>query len=115
MPGLLFGISLCFFRGVTDFLPVGEAKDDEVLERGVESETSDEEERGMEHAFQGGGSDFFDVFPDGIGQDGPDGIGEDRQCMSDDFGSFSEMAATAPLYDGEGTHAEPELEGDDLS
>ena len=37
----------CFLYGklrVTDFLPVGEAKDDELLERGVQSETSDEDE-----------------------------------------------------------------------
>jgi hypothetical protein len=91
---------------VTDFLPVGEAKEDEVLERGVQSETSDEEERGMEHAFQAGGSDIFDVFADGIGEDG--------QCISDDFGSFSEMPETAPVYDGEGARAEPELAGDDF-
>ena len=56
----------CFLYGKlrrTDFLPVGEDKDDEVLERGVDSETSDEDERGMEDAFQGSfGDDDFDVF-----------------------------------------------------
>ena len=48
----------------TDFLPVGEEKEDEVLERGMQSETSDEEEAGIESAFQGGDGSIFDVFPD---------------------------------------------------
>ena len=88
---------------MTDFLPVGEEKEDEVLERGFESETSDEDERGMEYAFQGAGSDCLE------------GLGEDTVCMSDDFGAVSEMAGTASLYDGEGTHAEAEVLGDDFS
>jgi hypothetical protein len=56
----------CFLYGKlrrTDFLPVGDVKDDEVFERGVDSETSDEDERGMEDAFHGSfGDDDFDVF-----------------------------------------------------
>ena len=52
---------------------------------------------------KGGGSDIFDVFA------------EDQQCMSGDFGPLSEMAETAPLYDGDGTTAEPALLGDDFS
>ena len=36
----------------TDFLPVGEEKEDEVLERGYDSEDSgDDCERGLEYAF----------------------------------------------------------------
>ena len=36
----------------TDFLPVGEAQPDEVLERGLDSESSDEEDgAGLESAF----------------------------------------------------------------
>ena len=36
----------------TDFLPVGEAQPDEVLERGLDSESSDEEDgAGLEYAF----------------------------------------------------------------
>ena len=37
----------------TDFLPVGDEKEDEVLERGILSETSDEDEIGMEHIWYG--------------------------------------------------------------
>ena len=36
----------------TDFLPVGEAQPDEVLERGIDSESSDEDDGcGLEYAF----------------------------------------------------------------
>ena len=44
---------------MTDFLPVGEVAEEEVLERGLLSESSDSEEDGMYAAFQnplGGGS-----------------------------------------------------------
>jgi hypothetical protein len=54
----------CYLYGKlrrTDFLPVGEEKAGEVLERGFESETSDEEEACMEHAFQGH-CDIFSAF-----------------------------------------------------
>ena len=37
----------------TDFLPVGPEKADEVCLRGIDSETSDEDEIGMEDAFHG--------------------------------------------------------------
>ena len=94
----------CFLYGKlrqTDFLPVGEETTEEVLERGVESETSDEEEMGMEHAFQGGESDIFDV------SDNWDHA--NLQGMSDDFGSTPGLAELGPLYDSEITRAEPEL------
>ena len=42
----------CFLYGKlrqTDFLPVGEGKESEILERGVLSDTTDSEERGIEH------------------------------------------------------------------
>ena len=96
----------CFLYGklrVTDFLPVGEEKEDEVLERGFESETSDEDERGMEYAFQGAGADWAE------------GLGEDMVCMNDDFGAVSEMAGVASLYDGDRLQAEAEVLGDDFS
>ena len=45
----------CFLYGKlrrSDFLPVGEELDEEVLERGYESESSDEDdEGGLQHAF----------------------------------------------------------------
>ena len=87
----------CFLYGKlrrTDFLPVGEDKEDEVLERGFESETSDEEEKGMEHSFQGGGNDIFDVFQK-FGDDEP-------ERMNDDFPSSplqADTSDTSALYD----------------
>ena len=54
----------CFLYGKlrrTDFLPVGEERDGEVLDRGIQSQTSDEDDIGIEHAFNGGnGDDIFD-------------------------------------------------------
>jgi hypothetical protein len=97
----------CFLYGKlrqTDFLPVGDEKEGEVLERGVESETSDEDEKGMEHAFQGGGSDVFDV-SDNWGH-------ADLQVMNDDFGTTTGLAEMAPLYDGEECKPEPALDDD---
>ena len=53
----------CFLYGKlrqTDFLPVGEGIESEILERGVFSETSDSDEEGIE--FVGAGSDpYFSV------------------------------------------------------
>ena len=51
----------CYLYGKlrrTDFLPVGEEADDEVLERGCDSRTagSSSGDAGMEHAFKGGSS-----------------------------------------------------------
>ena len=61
----------------TDFRPIGEEKVGEVLERGVDSETSDGDEMGMDHVFQAGASDNFDV---------SDNCGDaDLQRMSDKF------------------------------
>ena len=54
----------CFLYGKlrrTDFLPVGPDQDDEVSERGIYSETSDEEEMGIEHSFNGAYGDIFDL------------------------------------------------------
>ena len=48
----------CFLYGKlrqTDFLPVGEGIESEIIERGVLSETSDSDEEGIE--FVGAGSD----------------------------------------------------------
>ena len=40
---------------------MGAERDGEVLDRGIESQTSDEDDIGMEHAFNGGtGDDIFD-------------------------------------------------------
>ena len=74
------------------------------LERAVESETSDEDEIGMEHigmasAFQDG---VFDTFGDNADED-PTGI-------TDDFGPC--VAEMASVWDGEVLHAEPALDGD---
>ena len=48
----------CYLYGKlrrSDFLPVGEEQEDEVLERGYYSLSSDDDEgRGLEYAFQGG-------------------------------------------------------------
>ena len=53
----------CFLYGKlrqTDFLPVGEGIESEIIERGVLSETSDSDEEGIE--FVGAGSDpYFSV------------------------------------------------------
>ena len=97
----------CFLYGKlrqTDFLPVGDEKEDEVLERGIESETSDEEEIGIEHigmesAFQDG---VFDTFEDNADET-PTGI-------TDDFGPC--VAEMACVLDDEVLHAEPPLEDD---
>ena len=55
----------CFLYGKlrqTDFLPVGEEKEDEVLERGYLSlSDSDEDGPGLEHAFSESIFDAFDV------------------------------------------------------
>ena len=59
----------CFLYGklrVTDFLPVGEPKEDEVTERGYLSASvaSDDDDFGMEYAFQGGGGVVDDTDSD---------------------------------------------------
>ena len=44
----------CFLYGKlrrSDFLPVGDAKEDELLERSLDSQSTDEEDFGMEQAF----------------------------------------------------------------
>ena len=58
----------CFLYGKlrrTDFLPVGEEKEEEVTERGYLSVSdNNEDDTGMEHAFQGGGRAFDDTESD---------------------------------------------------
>ena len=55
----------CFLYGKlrrTDFLPVGEEKEEEVVGRGYLSVSDDsEDDSGLEHAFQGGGGAFDDT------------------------------------------------------
>ena len=54
----------CYLYGklrVSDFLPAGEAKEDEVLERGCYSVSSDDSEGcGLEYAFQPDDSEYID-------------------------------------------------------
>ena len=74
------------------------------MQRGVESETSDEEEIGMEHigidnVFGGG---VFDAFAD----DGEEVV----TGITDDFGSH--VAEVAPVFDASVSNAEPVLERD---
>ena len=81
----------CFLYGKlrqTDFLPVGDEKEDEVLERGVESETSDEDEIGMEHI----GMD--NVFQDGV-LDPFEDIADDAPTDMTDFGEQPPVVAEA--------------------
>jgi hypothetical protein len=81
----------CFLYGKlrqTDFLPVGDEKEDEVLERGVESETSDEDEIGMEHI----GMD--NVFQDGV-LDPFEEITDDAPTDMTDFGEQPTVVAEA--------------------
>ena len=50
----------CYLYGklrMTDFLPVGEEKEEEVTERGYLSLSDDSDESGIEHAYFGGGDD----------------------------------------------------------
>ena len=76
---------------MTDFLPVGEEREDEVTKRGYQSETDDSEDEGMEHAFQGGASSEDEGMSEDEGiEDGMEhafaGMGEEREYLSgDDF------------------------------
>ena len=85
----------CFLYGKlrqTDFLPVGDEKEDEVLERGVESETSDEDEIGMEHI----GMDS--VFQDGVFDPFED-IADKAPTDMSDFGEQPPVVAEAsPVF-----------------
>ena len=70
----------CFLYGKlrrTDFLPVGEEKEEEVTERGYLSVSDDSDgDSGMEHAFQGGGCLFED-------SESEEGMVDDRvECVS---------------------------------
>ena len=57
----------------TDFLPVGDEKEEEILKRGLLSETSDEDEIGIEHIGMAG------IFQDGVF----DGIGDTAADIDD--------------------------------
>ena len=60
----------CFVYGklrMTDFLPVGEQTEEEVVSRGLQSETDDSEEEGIEHAFQGDADDTSSSGEDAAG------------------------------------------------
>ena len=69
----------CYLYGKlrrSDFLPVGEPKEDEVLERGYHSkDSSDSDGSGLEYAFAGGEDDYVDT----IGEVGEYG------CLDIDF------------------------------
>ena len=88
----------------TDCLPVGDEKEDEVLKRGLLSETSDEDEIGIEHIGMDNVSQdgVFDTFGDNADVE-PNGI-------TDDFNPC--VAEMASVFDGEVLHAEPALDGD---
>ena len=81
----------------TDFLPVGEEKEDEVVEREYLSASSDSSDAsGIEHAFRGGDNDddtsedsmadphgLANAFQDGIGGLFPDSDGADSDACRD--------------------------------
>ena len=60
----------------TDFLPVGDKKESDVLERGYYSVSSDDDQgRGIEYAFSSSGEESSDT----------EGVREDRGCIDADF------------------------------
>ena len=69
----------CYLYGkvrVSDFLPAGEEKEDEVLDRGYYSVSSDDSEGcGLEQAFQGDDSEYLDAID----------YGEDQGTLNIDF------------------------------
>jgi hypothetical protein len=99
----------CFLYGKlrqTDFLPVGDEKEDEVLERGIESETSDEDEIGMEHI------GMENVFQDGVFDTFGDNADEAPTGMTD-FGDQAPVVAEAgALFKHEEAEVKPVLDAD---
>lgn len=108
----------CYLYGSlrrSDFLPVGPEQEEEVLERGVESEDTDDDDVCGTGIFGGGGSDSSDE--EGAGYSDSDRLGElnDTNDLGIDFGAISDLGAGIETEDNDlGAGIESEGIGIDL-